>query len=266
MVNGSRTGRTGGGRLQTLVALSAIVICWVGACGGGVNDDTTATGVSCTSTTQCAAGETCQAGRCVTSAIEDAATDRSGCTGDSQCAVGETCRAGRCVRVQGGEAAPDTTGCTTDRECAAGETCGAGRCIPTEVPDAAGVQDASGIQDATVAPDGPCSGAVCGNATPCCPGSECKSVALYQCIRATRDPNFCRNNTEWDGRCYAKDEVPCERGFICPNIPIFGPAPAGATCCAPLGNTGVSTCVEPASNPAFCASDGGAVADGGNDR
>jgi hypothetical protein len=141
--------------------------------------------------------------------------------------------------------------CTSDSECAAGDSCRSGQCIR----DDAGAQ-ADGAAQCVRAPCGSGHG-------PCCTGFECKSVELYNCMRATRDAVFC-NQTDWTGTCHAENDVPCDPaaiGLSCPNIPIFGPAPPTATCCAPLGGTGEFACVDPSSNPAFCSADGGAPND-----
>ena len=189
-----------------------------------------------------------QAGAC--SGDTDGASARGAklsCGVDGDCATGDRCQAGQCVaQGSGGAAGRDAGG-------------GGGRDAST---------DSTMTEDVAVdAVDAPaCVRAPCGRGREtCCPGFECKSLDLYNCLRATRDPTFCREQTDWKGTCYAKDDVPCDPaaiGLPCPNIPLFGPAPANATCCAPLGTSGQYSCVDPSTNPTYCAQDGATATDG----
>jgi hypothetical protein len=185
-------------------------------------------------------------------------------------------QAGACSgRAEGERAHPDKLSCGADGDCASGERCQAGHCVVQAGGGGVAGRDAQ-ADGATedVGMDAPedvgvdaCVRAACGRGNEtCCPGFECKSLALYNCARARQDVKFCREQMDWTGICYAKDDVPCGPdliGLVCPNIPVFGPAPANATCCAPLDDKGHYSCVDPSSNPTYCAKDGATAIDAG---
>jgi hypothetical protein len=166
------------------------------------------------------------------------------CKPDGTCSAGLACSKDLCVRAAAGSGGAGGSRGTADA--GAGAKGGS----PTGNSDAGSGAEYGRCLNVACNPTG----------AGCCPGFYCNTYAYDMQCHSQNRLSCPGAGIPYVGACFPIGSIPCDptagpgSDSACPGFgyPLMRAAPQNG-CCAPLGQSGIFGCVDPATNPAACA-------------